>query len=557
MTHIKNRENWGSRIGLIFAMAGFAVGFGNFLRFPVQAVQNGGGAFIIPYLVCFLLIGIPTLFVEWSVGRLGGKFGHHSSPFILQQLHKNPVWKYIGVFGIFTPVVIASYYTFLESWTLSYIFHSLFGSFHDKTQSEVINLFNSYISLKESTLFPFESIIFFIITIFINIYILSKGLRKGIERVAKIGVSLLIFFGIFLAIKAITIQEGVQGAINDGTVGLNYLWTPDYSSLWNPKVWLAAAGQIFFTIGIGWGTIQCYSSYLKENDDIVLSSMSAGWTNEFVEIVIGASLVIPLAVGYLGLEKMQDLANLGGLSLAFKTIPYLFSQWGPGWSEIAGFMWFGLLFLAGITSSLAMGSPFISFMEDEYQWTKKKSASVFGFIIFTLGLPTVLLFDYGVFDEYDYWTGTFCLFVFAMLEIILFSWFFGLNKGWKEITKGADIRIPVIFKFVLKYITPFMLIIVFLGSLVKPENSEWFDAFIRLLNGNGWILDNSSILKQTVNFGLKEQITATNDLNAQLFLRKKLWFGNATKIVLICVFGIFSILIYRASKKHSYNNKTL
>ena len=116
-----NTESWGSRVGLVLAMAGNAVGLGNFLRFPVQAIQNGGGTFIIPYLVCFLLMGIPLLFVEWSMGRFGGKYGHHSTPFILDSMSKYRFWKYIGVFGIFTNLAVAAYYCYLESWTLGYI----------------------------------------------------------------------------------------------------------------------------------------------------------------------------------------------------------------------------------------------------------------------------------------------------------------------------------------------------------------------------------------------------------------------------------------------------
>ncbi|HNM15086.1 MAG TPA: sodium:calcium symporter, partial [bacterium] len=123
-----NKEAWGSRVGLILAMAGNAVGLGNFLRFPVQAIQNGGGAFIIPYLVCFLLMGLPLLFVEWAMGRYGGKNGHHSTPFILDSMDKRSFWKYIGVFGIFTNLAVAAYYCYLESWTIAYVWHMLVGS---------------------------------------------------------------------------------------------------------------------------------------------------------------------------------------------------------------------------------------------------------------------------------------------------------------------------------------------------------------------------------------------------------------------------------------------
>ncbi len=462
-----NTESWGSRVGLVLAMAGNAVGLGNFLRFPVQAIQNGGGSFIIPYLVCFLLMGIPLLFVEWSMGRFGGKYGHHSTPFILDSMTKQQFWKYIGVFGIFTNLAVAAYYCYLESWTLAYIWHSIVGTFSPMSQADVASFFDNYTDITTTTTgIPYEAVIFWLLCLFLNTWILSRGLSGGVEKVAKIGMPLLILFGIVLAIRAITLKEGQDGAINAGTVGLNYLWTPDFSSIWNPTVWLAAAGQIFFTLSVGMGSIQCYASYLKEKDDVALNAMSAGWMNEFVEVVLGGAIIIPITVGYFGIDGMQKLVSeVGGLGLGFRTLPYLFQQWGPVLAVIAGVFWFGLLFFAGITSSLAMGTPVMGFLQDEFGWRRERAAWTFGGAILILGLPTVLYFKQGAFDEYDYWAGTVSLVIFALFETILFAWIFGMDKGWAEINKGADIRIPTVFKYIIQYVTPLLLGFVFIGSL--------------------------------------------------------------------------------------------
>lgn len=457
----KDSSGWGSRVGLVLAMAGNAVGLGNFLRFPVQAIENGGGAFIIPYLVCFLLMGIPLLFVEWAIGRFGGNKGHHSTPFILDSMDKRALWKYVGVFGIFTNLAVAAYYCYLESWTLSYVWHTVANTFGGQTQGEVANFFGNYVSLGS-----IEPIIFWIICLLLNTWILSRGLSGGVEKAAKIGMPLLLIFGAFLAFKAISLQAGENGALHDGTLGLDYLWTPDYSTIWDSKVWLAAAGQIFFTLSIGMGSIQCYSSYVKRKDDIALNAMSAGWMNGFVEIVLGSAIIIPIAVGYLGIDGMKDLLSEGGgLGLGFKTLPYLFEQWGSLLGVIAGVAWFGLLFFAGITSSLAMGTPVMGFLKDEFNWKEKNAAWAFGFAVFLLGLPTVLFFNNGVFDEYDYWAGTVSLVVFALFEIILFAWIFGMKKGWAEINTGADIKVPIFFKFIIKYVTPILLSWVFINSI--------------------------------------------------------------------------------------------
>ncbi|HMW34757.1 MAG TPA: sodium-dependent transporter [bacterium] len=514
-----NKEAWGSRVGLILAMAGNAVGLGNFLRFPVQAIQNGGGAFIIPYLVCFLLMGLPLLFVEWAMGRYGGKNGHHSTPFILDSMDKRSFWKYIGVFGIFTNLAVAAYYCYLESWTIAYVYHMLVGSFQGQNQDEVAGFFNHYLSFE-----GFENVIVWLLCLFLNTWILSKGLSGGVEKVAKIGMPLLILFGILLAIRGFTLSAGENGAIYDGTVGLNFLWTPQFDTIWDGKVWLAAAGQIFFTLSVGMGSIHCYASYVKSKDDIALNSMSAGWMNEFVEVVLGSAILIPIAVGYLGIDKVIEMTASGGLGLGFKTLPYLFTQWGPILAALAGVFWFGLLFFAGITSSLAMGTPCMGFMMDEFGWKREKAAWAFGFTILILGLPTVLFFHHGVFDEYDYWAGTVSLVIFALFEIILFAWVFGMDKGWKEITDGADIKVPNVFKFIIKFITPILLGWVFVKSL--PD-----------------IWDTISNKK------LYDKIAATTDTVQIAAIQESIMYVNASRFVLLGIFVGVSILVFIAYKK--------
>jgi neurotransmitter:Na+ symporter, NSS family len=522
---MSEKEAWGSRVGLILAMAGNAVGLGNFLRFPAQAVQNGGGAFIIPYLVCFLLMGIPLLFVEWSSGRYGGKFGHHSTPFILDSMDKRKFWKYIGVFGIFTNVAVAAYYCYLESWTLSYVWQSITGTFNGMSQEGVANYFGEYVSLS-----TWEPIVFWVICLALNTWILSKGLSGGVEKAAKIGMPLLLIFGVFLAYKAITIEEGQHGAINPGTAGLNFLWTPDFDSIWNVNVWLAAAGQVFFTLSLGMGSIQCYASYMKKRDDVALNAMSAGWMNGFVEIVLGSSILIPIAVGYLGVDTVVEMTKSGGLGLGFKTLPYLFNQWGEVLAILAGVAWFGLLFFAGVTSSLAMGTPMMGFLQDEFGWKRGNSALAFGAIVFLLGLPTVLFFNYGVFDEYDYWAGTVSLVIFALFEIILFAWVFGMDKGWREITSGADIKVPSVFKFIIKWITPLLLLFVFGMSLPeiwgKISNADIYDA-----------------------------ISKTTDPAILQELNTKLIFVNISRAGLLLVWLGIAYMVYYAYKKRIKEGK--
>jgi neurotransmitter:Na+ symporter, NSS family len=547
------KEAWGSRVGLILAMAGNSVGLGNFLRFPVQAVQNGGGTFIIPYLVCFLLMGIPLLWIEWSMGRFGGKKGHHSTPFILNSMSPRPLWKYLGVFGIFTNLAVAAYYCYIESWTLSYALHSIKGTFSGLSQTAIAQYFDEYINMSTSFFgIPNEAVFFFVICIAINSFILSKGL-VGVERVAKIGMPLLILFGIFLAIRGLTLGTSAvsdQFPLANAWDGLNFLWTPQYDSLLRPGIWLAAAGQIFFTLSVGMGTIHCYAAYLNSKDDIALNATAAGFTNEFVEIVLGSLIVVPIAAGYFGLDWVKEHMSFG---VAFQSMPFLFDQWGTVLSAIAGVFWFGLLFFAGITSSLAMGTPWMAFMRDEFGWSQIKGALSFGFLTMALGLPCVLFYQYGFFDQYDYWAGTVSLVVFALAETILFAWIFGIDRGWKEINEGADITIPSVFKWIIKYVTPLLLLCVFIGALFSPENNNWIAAFGSIAEGNGWPLDSHSILSQLTNESLHAKLASATGIAEREMASKEIFYANMARTMLLLLFIGISTLVFVAHKKRSRN----
>ncbi len=536
MTHTK--DHWGSKIGLVLAMAGNAVGFGNFLRFPIQAIQNGGGAFIIPYLVCFLLLGLPLVFVEWTTGRFGGSMGHHTVPFTMEKMGKSKYWKYVGALSFFTTIGIASYYCYLESWTISYLYHSLVGSFQGMSQSEITIFFNNYHDMSSShSGIPYENVGAFLLCLAINVWILTKGLKGGIEKVATYGIPLLILLGIFLAIRGVLIHPGEEGAVSSGLAGLDFLWTPQFSSLLDPKVWLAAAGQIFFTLSVGMGTIQCYASYVRKNDDIALNAMSTSFVNEFVEIVLGGTILISISVGFFGIDVVKNMVSTeGGFGIAFQSMPFLFQKFGTFMGIFCGVAFFGLLFIAGITSSLAMGTPLVSFLQDEFKIKKSKAALIFGAVILIFGLPTVIFYREGVFDEYDYWAGTVGVFFFAMMQIILFSWVYGADKGWKEFNRSSSIKVPSFFRIIIKYITPIMLIIIFIAAFIQPAGGDW-----RAIFTDGWHLDGSSVLGRMLGKGSRE-----NGLYTSL-----------ARYFLLTIFIGGFVLVYFASKKRDHKKNEL
>jgi len=469
------REQWGSRIGLILAMAGNAVGLGNFLRFPRQAVENGGGTFMIPYFIAFILVGIPLMWVEWGVGRHGGMRGEGSTPGMFETLWKNPLAKYLGVCGLFMPVIVLIYYSFIESETLAWTVFSMLGSTQSLDQAGMRGFLDSYQDpLNGAVHAIWVPVGFFLVTIAVNFWVVSKGLVAGIERLAKFAMPLLFLFAVILVVRVLTLPA--HGVVEAGVTttyspwdGLNFMYTPDWGALAQPKVWLAATGQIFFTLSVGMGTLQAYASYLTKRDDITLSGIATAATNEAAEVVLGGSLAIPAVVTFFGVTGAVAIAKAGNFDLAFIAMPLVFNQL-PGGATIAGLaglMWFGLLFFAGITSSVAMATPALGFMEENFGWSRKKGALVLGVLAALLGLLHVLYNTRGFLDEWDYWAGTFGLVILALLETVLFVWVFGPENMWRELHEGATIRIPRFFKFVLTYVTPVFLLVMLVWWTVQ------------------------------------------------------------------------------------------
>lgn len=463
MSADKKRQSWASRLGIILAVAGSAVGLGNFLRFPVQAASNGGGAFMIPYFISLLLLGVPLMWIEWTIGRFGGGFGHGTAPGIFHSLwEKNRFIKYFGVIGIFGPLVIFIYYTYIESWTLGYSFFALLGKYEGiKTQASMQNFLSAYQGLEKNQFFNsiLPAYIFFLITFIINIVVVYFGVSGGTEKLCKIAMPVLLIAGVIMAVRVLTLGIPEPSKPDWNLVnGLGFLWNPDFSVLKSAKVWLAASGQIFFTLSVGIGVILTYASYLKKADDVALSGLTAVSTNEFAEVILGGSIIIPAAYVFFGPVEITNIARGGAFNLGFVTMPLILQK--INFSALFGFLWFLLLFLAGVTSSVSLMEPAIAFMEDEFDIGRKKAVMIFAVISFILCQPAIFFLKHGVVNELDFWGGTFCLVLFGTVEVILFAWVFGMENAWTEIHHGADIRIPAIYKFIIKYITPLFLFLI-------------------------------------------------------------------------------------------------
>lgn len=455
----QGRERWGSKIGIILAVSGSAIGLGNFLRFPVQAANNGGGVFMIPYFISLLLLGIPLMWMEWTLGRFGGVRGHGTAPGIFDVIAKKKWVKYLGVLGVFGPLVIFIYYTYIESWLLAYSFFAVAGKYSSCTNQESMKSFLAgFQGIAPNEHFQGMGIayIFFVITFILNMIVVYKGISGGIEKFCNIAVPTLLLCGIILLIRTITLGAPDPAKPDWNFInGLGFLWNPRFEELKNAKIWLAAAGQIFFTLSVGIGVILTYSSYLTKKDDVTASGLSSASANEFAEVILGGTIVIPAAYAFLGPVGTAEVAQSGAFNLGFVTMPFISLKMQFGW--FLAFIWFLLLFLAGITSSISLLQPAVSFLEDEFSLTRKKAVWLLGIVLFVLCQFPVFFLAQGVVDELDFWGGTFALVLFGTIETVMFSYVFGIDKAWEEMHEGAIIKIPGFYKFIMKYITPIFL----------------------------------------------------------------------------------------------------
>lgn len=451
-------DRWSTRYGLIMAMAGNAVGLGNFLRFPAK-MEAFGGAFLIPYFTALLLLGLPLMWIEWTIGRHGGGHGHGSTPGMFHRIWAHPAAKYLGIFGVILPAAIGIYYVYIESWSLGYAWKTATGSYWGQdTREEMKGVFGSYLGMGDGFVtFGATSYLFFLITIVLNLLVFSRGIMRGIEVVAKYAMPVLLLLGAVLAIRVMTLPPVEGRTAGDG---LAYFFRMDWSVLASPNVWIVATGQIFFTLSLGFGTIHTYASYLENHDDLVQNGLSTCAVNEFVEVILGSCVVVPAAVIFFGAPMTREIVAGGTFDIGFYTLPVIFQEFPFG--RLFGTAWFTLLFLAGLTSSVSMFTPLLLFLTEELRMVQRNAVALVSALVFVLMQPVILFMHRGVLDELDYWAGTFFLVVFGAVEAILFAWCFGMEKGWAELHAGSRMRVPRIYYPIMQYVTP-TLIVLLLG----------------------------------------------------------------------------------------------
>jgi NSS family neurotransmitter:Na+ symporter len=482
------QEHWGTRLGVILAVAGSAVGLGNFLRFPGQAAANGGGAFMIPYFVALLLVGIPIGWAEWTMGRYGGRKGFHSSVSILGVFGRGPGGRYLGVLGVLIPLAVSYYYTYIEAWCLAYFWEFATGGvgidaaapIADQT-ARAAQVYSDMTGRAENGVMTggtLETFTFWVLAFAVNIWLVFRGISKGIEKFVSWAMPAMAVCALIVLIRVLTLGTPDASVPEQNVVnGLGYMWNPDFSALGNAQTWLAAAGQIFFSLSVGFGVIINYASYVRKRDDVVLSGLTASATNELFEVGFGGLITVTAGFVFLGAANMAGAVQGGTFGLGFTTLPVVFAQMG-GFGNFIGAVFFFMLFLAAITSSISMYQPSLAFFQESLGWSRKAATTLMVSICIFGSFLVMYYSRDGIFwSTIDDWVGTFFIFVLAMVQIILFSWVWGVDKGFEEAHHGALIRIPSFYRIIMKYVTPTYLVVIFAFFCVQNLPS-WIQAVL-------------------------------------------------------------------------------
>lgn len=442
------RESWGSRFGFIMATAGFAIGLGNIWRFPYVVGMNGGGAFLLIYVIICAVICVPLFMAEVSLGR---KSQMNPISGMRKLTKKGSPWVLIGWFGSIAALLIMSYYLMIIGWIFSYIFKVGLGSFNGASTEQITDIYNGLVSN------PVEVILFTIPPAVILGLIVTRGLKNGVEKACKIMMPALFIMLLLLAIRSITLP----GA----TAGLKWYLTPDFSKI-NSSTVLAALGQAFFSVGIGMAAAFTYGSYL--------SPKSSNIPNDGILVVIFDSL-IAIVAGLVIFPALFafDMVPDAGPGLIFLTMPKLFSQLPGG--NLFGVVFFFLLILASLSTGIGFVESLSSTAAELLNINRKKSVWMTIGVMLVLGLPSimsqgpwanVMVFGKNFFDLTDYISGNILLTSGALL-LSIYTAYIWKFEGYMEETNinTGKVRIPKSWKPIVCYLIPIVVSIILITGL--------------------------------------------------------------------------------------------
>ena len=448
----KERGNFGSKLGVILASAGSAVGLGNIWRFPYETGNHGGAAFILIYLGCILLLGLPIMIAEFLIGR----HSQANTARAYQILAPGTQWRWVGRMGVLAGFLILGYYSVVAGWTLEYIFEAVSNSFAGKTPAEFISSFQSFSSN------PWRPALWLTLFLLATHFIIVKGVEKGIEKSSKIMMPTLFIIILILVGCSVTLPGAGKG--------IEFLLKPDFSKV-DGNVFLGAMGQAFFSLSLGMGCLCTYASYFSKNPNLTRTAFSVGIIDTFVAVLAGF-IIFPAAFS-VGIQPDA------GPSLIFITLPNVFQQAFSGIPILAyifSVMFYVLLALAALTSTISLHEVVTAYLHEEFNFTRGKAARLVTTGCILLGILCSLslgvtkeftIFGLGMFDLFDFVTAKLMLPLGGLLISIFTGWYLDKKLVWSEITNNGTLKVPTykLIIFILKYVAPIAISVIFINEL--------------------------------------------------------------------------------------------
>ena len=450
---MKKRERFGSRFAVIAAMAGSAVGLGNIWRFPYVLGQYGGAAFILVYIAASLLVALPIFFAESVIGRRSGRDTYGA----MQLLAPGTAWKWAGLLTILSPLLILSYYSVVGGWSVEFLFKSLSFSFTEKAAAEEVSgYFGKFIS---STWQPILSHTLFMALV---AGVVLGGVKNGIERFSKVAMPLLFVLILFIVGYSLTLPGS--------RAGVEYLVKPDFSKL-TADAYAAALGQAFFSLSLGVGTVLTYASYVKKEENLVVSGVGTA-VSDLLFAMIAAFAVMPAVFA-------ADIEPGSGPGLVFQTLPYIFntmSQAMPITSALVSIAFFLTILAAALTSAISMLEVGVAYLVDEKGMERRKATLLLALGTWLLGvlcslsfgpLAGVKLLGLRFFDFLDSLCSVWLLPLGGLLFTLFVGWWMSKADVRDELTNGGtcNVRLFGLVYFLMRYLAPVGILVVFLSNL--------------------------------------------------------------------------------------------
>jgi NSS family neurotransmitter:Na+ symporter len=443
-----SRGQWSGKLGFILAASGSAIGLGNIWRFPYTAGENGGGAFVLLYMVFVILIGIPLVLAELSVGRK-----NELNPVgAFEKLSPGSKWPLLGKLGVMTGFGILAFYAVIAGWTLWYLWEALTGGFSGEITAEVSGeMFGAMTSD------PTLAIALMGAFIVLTILVVQGGISAGIERTTKILMPLLLIILVVLAIRSVTLPGGMEGVA--------YLFTPDFSKL-NFGVMMSALGQALFSLSLGMGAMITYGSYFPKSENLPQAGIIVALFDTGIAFLAG--LIIFPALFSAGIEP-----DSAGPGLVFVVLPTIFNDLPAGGLFATAF--YALLAIAALTSTISLLEVVVAYFVDEKKWARKKAAWIMGGACFVLAVPSALAFGGSpIFTDFlgtgidflslqnNLW-GNYSLSIGAVMLCIFVGWSWGVPKAIESLeASGHTLPAAGLWGVLIRYVCPIAVAIVFI-----------------------------------------------------------------------------------------------